>query len=174
MAAPSSRKFRSRSDEDDSSGPHAPPAPQRSRRSEDDYVSPKKRRRRSHYSSGYAMPREKPSKIDLQLCVFHSSSGHDWHTAPLSFDRRRIDDRELWEDIRRTYRDELQMAWRRIFLFTRVKHIVPIEVLDLPEYARSYSHFILENIEPMYTSTLNCGIVFSSAPPCRAQSLTSH
>ena len=74
------------------------------------------------------MPREKmSSKIDLQLCVFHGAGSHSWRTASYSFDRRRIDDRELWEDIRSIYRNELQKPWRRILLFKKLKLIAPIE-----------------------------------------------
>lgn len=76
------------------------------------------------------MPREKPlpSKVELQLCVFHGAPSHRWRTAPFVFDRRRDDDRELWEDIRHIYRDELQGFWRRILGFKKLKHIIPIEV----------------------------------------------
>ncbi|KAL9589462.1 MAG: hypothetical protein Q9203_001755 [Teloschistes exilis] len=136
MAA-SSRKYKSRSDDDDSSGAHIPPPPRRGRQSDDEYMNPRKRRRQSRYASGYDMPREKNPKIDMLLCVFHSPSSHSWRTAPLSFDRRRIDDRELWEDIRDTYRMELQMPWRRIFLLKRLKHIVPVTA-STPE--KLYSH----------------------------------
>ncbi|KAL9605289.1 MAG: hypothetical protein Q9179_001537 [Wetmoreana sp. 5 TL-2023] len=134
MAA-SSRKYRSRSDDDDSSGPRIPPPPRRGRYSDDEFASTRKRRRRSRYASGYEMHREKNPKVDLLLCVFHSPSSHSWRTAPLSFDRRRIDDRELWEDIRETYRMELQMAWRRIFLLKRLKHIVP--ATEMQGYTRN-------------------------------------
>ena len=120
-------KSRARSDSD-SSGPRVPQAPQRGRHSEDHYVSPKKRRRRSQYDPGYSMPREKLSKIDLRLCVFDKTSGHSWRTASLNFDRRRTDDRELWEDLRRTYREELQGFRRRFLGFKRVKSIVPTTV----------------------------------------------
>ncbi|KAL8737814.1 MAG: hypothetical protein Q9181_001305 [Wetmoreana brouardii] len=125
MAA-SSRKYMSRSDDDDSSGPRIPAPSRRGRYSDDDFAFTRKRRRRSRYASGYEMHREKNPKVDLLLCVFHSPSSHSWRTAPLSFDKRRIDDRELWEDIRETYRMELQMAWRRIFLLKRLKQIVPV------------------------------------------------
>ena len=76
------------------------------------------------------MPREKalPSKVELQLCVFHGAPSHRWRTAPFVFDRRRDDDRELWEEIRRVYRDELQGVWRRIYGFKKLKKIIPIEV----------------------------------------------
>ena len=76
------------------------------------------------------MPREKvlPSRVELQLCVFHGAPSHRWRTAPLIFDRRRDDDRELWEEIRHVYRDELQGIWRRIYGFKKLKTIIPIEV----------------------------------------------
>ena len=74
------------------------------------------------------MPREKLSaKVDLMMCVFHGAGTHSWRTAPYSFDRRRMDDRELWEDIRAIYRDELQKPWRRILLFKKLKLIAPIQ-----------------------------------------------
>lgn len=128
----SQRKSRAPSgSDDDSSGPRIPPVPQggRGRRSGgDDFGSPKRRRR--HSGRGYDMPREKPlpSKVELQLCVFHGAPSHRWRTAPFTFDRRRDDDRELWEEIRHIYRDELQGIWRRIFGFKKLKHIIPIEV----------------------------------------------
>ena len=133
----SQRKSRAPSgSDDDSSGPRIPPVPQggRGRRSGgDDFESPKRRRR--HSGRGYDMPREKPlpSKVELQLCVFHGAPSHRWRTAPFTFDRRRDDDRELWEEIRRVYRDELQGVWRRILGFKKLKHIIPIEV-------QSHSH----------------------------------
>lgn len=140
--ASSSRKYRPRSDDDDSSGPDVPPPPQRGRRSDDEYYAVgRKRRRRSRYASGHDMRREKPPKIDLLLCRFNSPSSHSWRTAPLSFDRRRIDDRDLWEDIRQTYRMELQPPWRRIFSLKRVKHIVPVTVRRLLEALQSDVNF---------------------------------
>lgn len=74
------------------------------------------------------MGREKSNKIDLLLCVFHGAPSHRWRTAPFTFDRRRADDRELWEDLRHIYHDELQGVWRRILGFKKLKQIVPIEV----------------------------------------------
>lgn len=133
----SQRKSRAPSggSDDDSSGPRIPPVPQggRGRRSGgDEFGSPKRRRR--HSGRGYDMPREKPrekplpSKVELKLCVFHGAPSHRWRTAPFVFDRRKDDDKELWKDIRRIYRDELQGIWRRIFGFRKLKHIIPIEV----------------------------------------------
>ena len=79
------------------------------------------------------MPREKPlpSKVELQMCVFHGAPSHRWRTAPFVFDRRRDDDRELWEEIRHVYRDELQGVWRRILGFKKLKKIIPIQVPPL-------------------------------------------
>ena len=73
------------------------------------------------------MPREKPSsKINLQLCVFHGAGSHSWRTAPYVLDRRKTDDRELWEDIRSIYRTELENPWRRFLYFKKIKLIAPI------------------------------------------------
>lgn len=69
----------------------------------DDYSPPRKRRPRSRFDEpGYTQPREKNigNKVDLLFCVFQSASSSSWRTAPYHFDRRRIDDRDLWEDIR--------------------------------------------------------------------------
>lgn len=74
------------------------------------------------------MPPEKSHKIDLLFCVFHGAPSHRWRTAPFVFDRRRVDDRELWEDIRGVYRDELQGVWRRVVGFKKLKVVVPVEV----------------------------------------------
>ncbi|KAE7996946.1 hypothetical protein FH972_001622 [Carpinus fangiana] len=37
-----------------------------------------------------------------------------WRTVPLTFDKHRTDDRELWSKIRIVYRDELEKPWRRM------------------------------------------------------------
>lgn len=144
----SSRKSRPPSDDDDSSGPRIPPVPQRGRHSDEEYYkSPKKQRRRSRYGSGrgYEMGREKLTKVDVLFCVFHGVPSHRWRTAPYSFDRRKINDVELWEDIRSIYRDELQKSWRRIFGLKKLKAIIPIEVHNLatpnpivPHYEHRY------------------------------------
>lgn len=72
---------------------------------------------------------KRSGKTTILLCVYHSTE-HGWRTEPLSFDPRRTTDRELWMEIRRIYRTELQKEWRRIFLFQKVRHIVPIEVRE--------------------------------------------
>ena len=122
-----------------SPSPRVPPAPSthtgRGRRHADGDISPPPRQRRSRAGldrAGYTQPREKysPNKIDLLLCVFGSMTGHSWRTAPYTFDRRRINDRELWEDIRDIYRVQLQTAWRRLLLFKKVTLIAPITVCD--------------------------------------------
>lgn len=51
-----------------------------------------------------------------------------WRTAPITFDKYKTTDEELWSEIRATYRDDLQKAWRRIFLLKHLRHIMPIEV----------------------------------------------
>lgn len=115
--------------------------------------SPQRRRRSG--ARGYGLPREKVgSKIDLLFCVFHGSGSHSWRTAPYTFDRRRTNDQELWEDIRAIYRDQLQRPWRRVFLFKKLKLLAPIEYTpnqvpirkddkDLPDkhtYLHAYHH----------------------------------
>lgn len=127
------RKSRAQSDDSESSGPRIPPIPRQDRsrrRSEDGFTSARKHRRRSRNFSirGYDIDREKSNKIDLLFCVFQGAPSHRWRTAPFAFDRRRIDDRELWEDIRSVYKDDLQGMWRRILGFKKLKLIVPIEV----------------------------------------------
>ena len=138
----------SRSDDDSSSGPRIPPVPRggKGRRSyggeragggrgggsEDIESSPKRRRR--HSARGYDMPREKAqlsssNKVKLQFCVFHGSGTHCWRNVDFTFDRR-DEDRELWEDIRQVYRNELQGVWRRIYGFRKLKKIIPVEVCD--------------------------------------------
>lgn len=117
------------------SSPHLPPAPHRDqgRRSSDHYPSPKKRQQRNS-GRGYDMGPERSNKIDLLICVFHGAPSHRWRTAPFTFDRRRADDRELWEDIRYIYRDELQGIWRRILGFKKLKNIKPVEVWNRPRH----------------------------------------
>ncbi|KAF1992531.1 hypothetical protein K402DRAFT_449858 [Aulographum hederae CBS 113979] len=64
-------------------------------------------------------------KITLLLCIFHSTRQH-WSTQPLTFDAARVNDVELWEEIRGTFRGDLQKPWRRWFGFKRVVSVVPI------------------------------------------------
>ena len=129
----SMRKSRPHSDDDGSASPHIPSVPQgRGGHSDDEYIRARKSRRRSRYDStkGYDMGGEKiSSKVDFLLSVLDGASSHRWRTARFSFDMRRTDDRELWEDIRQVYLHQLQKAWRRIFMFKKLKRIVPVEVL---------------------------------------------
>ena len=106
--------------------PRVPPAPKGNR-------SSKKRHGRSR-DRGYSLPRSRSrkSEITLLLCVFHTTS-HNWSREPYKFDPRRINDRELWTDIRNTFRMDLQKPWRRVFGFKKVKSIVPIGVRHLSE-----------------------------------------
>ena len=53
---------------------------------------------------------------------------HNWTTEPLRFNPDRINDRELWTDIRDTFRQDVQKPWKRLFGFKKVKSIVPIGV----------------------------------------------
>ena len=128
----SQRKSRAPSDDDSSPGPRVPRVPQpRGRHSDEEPRSPQKRRRRSRYGSarGYDMGREKPSsKIDILLCVFHGAPSHRWRTAPYTFDRRKMNDREVWEDLQDLYRTDLQKWWRRVLLFKKLKSITPVSV----------------------------------------------
>lgn len=89
--------------------------------------SPRKPRGRQR---GYSQPQDKPSRkrvsdITLLLCVYSSYSEH-WSTAPLRFNPARINDRQLWTEIRTIHRSDLQKPWRRILGFKKVKSIVPI------------------------------------------------
>jgi hypothetical protein len=106
-----------------SPSPQAPPrAPQST------YRSPKKDRTRGRQSRGYSLPQDKSRKksdITLLLCVYHSYSEH-WSTAPIRFNPNRINDRQLWTQIRYTFRTDLQKPWRRILGFKKVHSIVPI------------------------------------------------
>ena len=101
--------------------PPIPPPP-------DTHQSSNRRRERSRHR-GYSLPREKSRKreVTLLLCVLQSTS-HNWKTEPVRFDPNRINDRELWEDIRDTFRMDMQKPWRRILGFKKVKSIVPIGV----------------------------------------------
>lgn len=76
------------------------------------------------------MPQEKQlsSKVELQFCVFSGTPSHCWRITTFTFDRKRDDDRELWEEIGHVYRDELQGVWRRIYGFRKLKKIIPVEV----------------------------------------------
>lgn len=93
-------------------------------------TSGKRRREPRAYSPGPAAEKRpsRKSTVTLTLAVFHSSRSHSWRTTPITFDRFRATDQSIWEDIRHAYRHQLQQEWRRLLLFTRLKHIVPIEV----------------------------------------------
>lgn len=82
---------------------------------------------RSHARRGDQSYEKFSAKMNLICCVFDPTT-HDWKTTPVAFDRLRDNDRDVWFELRRAYRDRLQMRWRRIFLFKRLSHIVPIEV----------------------------------------------
>lgn len=74
------------------------------------------------------MPQDKArkkSEVTILLCVYHSYSEH-WSTAPIKFNPRRINDRQLWTEIRYAFRTDLQKPWRRILGFKKVHSIVPI------------------------------------------------
>lgn len=122
---------RSIDDDDDTrsfSPPPPPPPPNNDGRDRGRASGSRKRKSRHR---GYSVSRDKPARkanVTLILAVFHSSRNHSWRTTPITFDRFRATDQSLWEDIRYAYRHQLQKEWRRVFLFTRLKHIVPIEV----------------------------------------------
>ena len=90
------------------------------------YRSPRKSRGRQR---GYSQPQDKPrkrnSEVTILLCVYHSYSEH-WSTAPIRFNPNRINDRQLWTQIRYVFRTDLQKPWRRVLGFKKVKSIVPI------------------------------------------------
>lgn len=91
----------------------------------DDHARSRKRRSRNN---GYADPRErKRPEVTIVLSVYQGVTA-GWRTVPFTFNPYKINDEELWTDIRELYRHSLQKEWRRIFLFKRLKAIVPIEV----------------------------------------------
>jgi len=61
----------------------------------------------------------------LLLCVYHNTS-HNWKTAPVKYNPHRINDRELWTEIRDTFNMDLMRPWSRLIGFKKVKSIVPI------------------------------------------------
>lgn len=100
--------------------------------------SNRRSRRKSHQRSrAYSLPSNGPSRsrsrsearpraeVVLLLCVFHTNS-HNWSKAPLRFNPRKTTDRELWENIRDTYRYQLRNPWVRLISFRHVTAIVPI------------------------------------------------
>lgn len=101
-----------------SNAPNVPPPPHSSRK------------RKSHHKA-YDLPRERSprrrAEIHLELCVMHGTT-HSWRTEPLRFNPDKLDDRELWMEIREIFRQDLQKPWRRIFGFKKVTSIVPIGV----------------------------------------------
>lgn len=105
--------------------PRIPAPPKTNRSSKKRHGRPRDRDR------AYSLPRSKSrrSEVTLTLCVFHTTS-HNWSTEPFRFDPNRTNDRELWTDIRNTFRMDLQKPWRRVFGFKKVKSIVPIAVYN--------------------------------------------
>lgn len=66
------------------------------------------------------------SRVTIVLCVFRGASS-GFVTTPVTFDRNRTTDEELWGDIRDAFRNELEKPWRRVFLFKHLRIIRPIE-----------------------------------------------
>ena len=121
----------SNSDDESPSLRILPRAGGRGRRSRggDDFVSSK--RRRGHLRKGYKEPGEKQSsKVELRFSVFNGTSSHCWRFTHFTFDSRRVEDKQLWQEIGDKYRDELQGAWRRIYGFKKLKKIIPVAVCD--------------------------------------------
>ena len=109
--------------------PPPPPVPQTG-----GYDNRGRSKRRRQRNRDYSDPRDrKRPEVTIVLCVFHGAT-KGWRTVPYTFDRYRINDEELWTDIRALYRNDLQKEWRRLLLFKRLKSILPIEV-------RHYSFF---------------------------------
>ena len=73
---------------------------------------------------------EQSSKVELRFSVFNGTSSHCWRFTHFTFDSRRVEDRQLWQEIGDKYRDELQGAWRRIYGFKKLKKIIPVAVCD--------------------------------------------
>lgn len=120
--------------------------------------APRTHRSRRHgaRSRGYSQPRgekspRRRSEVKLLLCVFHSVS-HNWSTEPLRFDPHRIDDRELWTEIRSTFRQDLQKPWKRLLGFKKVKSIVPIGVRHLVHGAAALLGIICAKLGHVLTS----------------------
>jgi hypothetical protein len=114
-------------------------------------------RRHGARNRGYSLPRgekspRRRSEVKLLLCVFHSVS-HNWSTEPLRFDPHRIDDRELWTDIRSTFRQDVQKPWKRLFGFKKVKSIVPIGVRHLFHGAAVLLGIICVKLRDILTNT---------------------
>lgn len=65
-------------------------------------------------------------RITIVLCVFRGASS-GFVTTPVTFDRNRTTDEELWSDIRDAFRNELEKPWRRLLLFKHLRLIRPIE-----------------------------------------------
>jgi hypothetical protein len=117
------RRARSLDSRNRSLSPSPSPPPKR---------SPKKKHRSHH--EGYALPRKggshRRSEIEVLLCIYHASS-HSWSTEPFRFDPQRVNDRELWLDLRNVFRTDLQKPWRRLLGFKRVKTIQPCTVCGI-------------------------------------------
>lgn len=122
------------SDDDSFSSPdRSRPVPRRTPLYRDPPPAHSGRRRRPR-GRGYSLPREKSRhrgssrhETTLRLCVFDQTN-HSWRTAVLKFDPHRATDQDVWHDVRRIYRDELQKFWRRVLGFKKLKSIAPIEV----------------------------------------------
>lgn len=108
----------------------SPRVPQQSAKSPRNTTGNGRSNRRSrayHLPDDDRSPPRRRKEVTMLLAVFHSNS-HNWETHPITFRPDRINDRELWEDIRYMFRTDLQKPWRRIFGFRKVKNIVPIAV----------------------------------------------
>lgn len=83
-----------------------------------------------HRDRGYSLPRDKSpprrrSEVTLLMCVLHTSS-HNWKTAPVKYSPSRVNDRQLWEEIRECYRMDLRHPWFHWLSLRHVTAIVPV------------------------------------------------
>ena len=94
------------------------------------------RKKRSSNQRGYSLPEMPPprdrslrrrSEVRLLVCVHHTFS-HRYSTAEVRFNPHRTNDPELWQDIRDTFRFDVQAPWERILSFKHVKSVVPVSV----------------------------------------------
>lgn len=110
-----------------------------------------KRKKRS-VRPDYLRPKIERFSADVHLVLsVCDPSTHEWRTAPVTFDQFKNDDREVWWEIRRAYRQDLQKSWRRWLFFRKLKYIVPIEVgLDALTPLKEDADFLSSTVIMVY------------------------
>lgn len=88
----------------------------------------RQRRHNHHYPADPALKEDSFRHRNIMVLSVYDATTQGWRTMPLKYDVQTTTDKELWLEIRSIYRKHLQNIWRRIFLFKKLRHLMPIQV----------------------------------------------